>query len=492
MRLSLRRRGVFALVSVAAYIVVAGLALDSERQNLRSLSLELEELHSKDVALGRTIHALHHSLIRAKELAASDGLRDSGADDIALDLELVHSGLIEVRAYSPAAAPDVERVEALVARLRRQSSPELLAAVDQLEDDLDKRLTVVENELHAARGAVWERYHRSYDRMTLIGVMVNLVGVIVLGALVTIFFSRLTWDINKLKERATAIVTGYRGPALRVTRGDEVGDLMAAVNHMQTELREHEQKLEIAREQHYHREKMAAMGSLASAVAHEINNPIAAIAGIAQAMTTAQKTGRGADSKVVMDGPGMILEQAQRISVISRQIAEFTRPPADKPAMIDVNAVIRSTCKFVQYDRRLRNVELDLALYKELPAVVAIADHVTQVLMNLLINAADALADLTDRKPAIRISTYRGNNEVVMTVTDNGHGMDSETLARAFDEAFTTKPAGNGRGLGLFLCRSLLERSGGRIELQSKVGDGTTAIVRFPLRPATITTDARC
>jgi signal transduction histidine kinase len=158
--------------------------------------------------------------------------------------------------------------------------------------------------------------------------------------------------------------------------------------------------------------------------------------------------------------------------------------------MIDVNAVIRSTCKFVQYDRRLRNVELDLPLYKELPAVVAIADHVTQVLMNLLINAADALADLTDRKPAIRVATYRGNNEVVMTVTDNGRGMDSETLGRAFEEAFTTKSAGNGRGLGLFLCRSLLERSGGRIELQSTVGDGTTAIVRFPLRPATIAVDA--
>ena len=490
MRLSLRRRGVFALVSVAAYIVVAGLALDGERQHLRSLSIELEELHGKDVALGRTLHALHHSLLRARELEASDGLHDSSADDIALDLELVHSGLIEVRKYSSAVAPDVERVESLLTRLRQQSSLELVAAVDQLEESLDKRLTAVENELHAARRAIWERYHLSYDRMTLIGVMVNLVGVIVLGALVTMFFSRLTWDINKLKDRAMAIVKGYRGPGLGATRGDEVGDLMAAVDQMQTELREREQKLEIAREQHYHREKMAALGSLASAVAHEINNPIAAIAGVAQAMAAAHKTGRGADTRVVVDGPGMILEQAQRISAISRQIAEFTRPAANKPSMIDVNAVISSTCKFVKYDRRLRNVELELALYKELPAVVAIADHVTQVLMNLLINSADALVDLTERKPSIRISTYRGNGEVVMTVTDNGHGMDSETLERAFDEAFTTKPAGEGRGLGLFLCRALLERDGGRIELHSKVGEGTTSIVRFPLRPASKANEA--
>ncbi|MGB2816721.1 MAG: ATP-binding protein, partial [Burkholderiaceae bacterium] len=275
-----------------------------------------------------------------------------------------------------------------------------------------------------------------------------------------------------------------------VTRSDELGGLMQSIADMQSELRQHEQKSEVARELRFHQEKMAAVGWMAAVVAHEINNPIAAIAGIAQAMTAAQKTGRGADSKVVVEGPAMILEQAQRISVISRQIAEFTQPPANKPAMIDVNAIIRSTCKFVQYDRRLRSVELDLDLYKELPAVVAIADHVTQVLMNLLINAADALADVTARKPAIRIATYRGNDEVVMTVADNGGGMDSETLARAFDEAFTTKSADNGRGLGLFLCRSLLERSGGRIELQSTVGDGTTAIVRFPLRPATIAIDA--
>jgi signal transduction histidine kinase len=381
-------------------------------------------------------------------------------------------------------------VEKLTAELRKRPTPELLVAVDELEDDLDKRLTVVENELHAARTAVWERYHRAYDRMTLIGVIVNLVGVIVLGTLVTMFFSRLAWDIGKLKERARAVVTGYRGPELAVTRHDEVGDLMEAVNHMQTELRERDQKLEVVREQHYHREKMAAMGSLASAVAHEINNPIAAIAGVAQAMAAAQKTGRGAESKVVVEGPAMILEQAQRISAISRQVAEFTRPPANTPAMIDVNAVIRSTCKFVQYDRRLRNVELDLALYKELPAVLAIADHVTQVLMNLIINAADALTGVTGRKPTIRIATYRGNDEVVMTVIDNGRGMDSETLARAFEEAFTTKSAGEGRGLGLFLCRSLLERSGGRIDLQSTPGEGTTATVRFPQRPATISIDA--
>lgn len=489
LRLSLRRRGAFVLVTVVAYIAIAALLLDGERQRLRALSLELEELHEKDSALSKTTNALNHSIIRAKELAATGGLAGSGADDIALDLELVHSGLSALQRYSPGLAPELVRVEQLIERLRHRPAPDVLDAVNQLDDDLDRYITQVDTELHQARRDAWSRYHRTYDRMTLVGVMVNLVGVVVFGALVIAFFSRLTWDIRKAKDRATQVAAGYRGPPLEVARGDEVGDLMAAINDTQTELRERERKLELARERHYHREKMAAMGSLASAVAHEINNPIAAIAGIAQAMASAHRTGRGKDSKAVVEGPEMILEQAQRISAISRQIAEFTRPPTEKPAMIDLNALVRSTCRFIQYDRRLRRVEIELDLYTQLPAIVGIADHLTQVLMNLLINAADALVAVADRKPVITVATWTGNGEVVLTVTDNGPGMAADTLARAFDESFTTKAADAGRGLGLFLCRSLLERSSASIQLQSVPGEGTTAIVRLPLRPATIVKD---
>lgn len=492
MRLSLRGRGVLALIVVAVYIVVGGLALNNERQYLRSLALELEHLHEKDAALGQAMHALHHSEIRSQSLSAAEVLVGPGADEIARDLELVRAELVNVARNSPATASEIGRVERLVDELRRRPTPQLRTVVDQLLGDIDQRLSALDSELHAARSGIWTRYHRAYDRMTLVGVMINLVGIIVFGALVTLFLSRLTWDIDKAKNRATAIVGGYRGPPLAVTRNDEVGDLMTAINHTQTELREREQKLEIAREIQFHREKMAAMGSLASAVAHEINNPIAAIVGVAQAMAAAQRSGRSVHADATKDGPEMILQQAQRVAGISRQIAEFTRPPTEKPAMIDVNAVTRSTCRFAQYDRRLRNVEIELALDKELPAAFAVADHLTQVLMNLLINAADALAGIDGRAPAIRIATRQDGGEFVMTVADNGRGMDAATLERAFDQDFTTKPTGAGRGLGLFLCRSLLQRHGGRIDIDSTPDEGTTVTVRYPLRPAPADKEAAC
>jgi two-component system, NtrC family, sensor kinase len=300
---------------------------------------------------------------------------------------------------------------------------------------------------------------------------------IVFGAIMIAFFRRLAWDIVRLQERASHIVGGYRGAPLEIGRSDEVGALMAAVNHMQLELRQREQKLEMAREQHSHREKMAALGSLARAIAHEINNPIAAISGLAQSMSETP-AGRGAASP-----PRLILEQAQRISTITRQVSEFARPRAARVELLDLNGLVRTTCRFIAYDERFRNVKLELALDEGLPAVKAVADHVTQVLMNLLINAADAVDGLKDRGACIEVATSAAPGEAVLRVADNGVGMDAETLRRAFEESFSTKPGTTGRGLGLFICRELLDRFGGRIELASTRGSGTTATVRLPLRP---------
>jgi len=179
----------------------------------------------------------------------------------------------------------------------------------------------------------------------------------------------------------------------------------------------------------------------------------------------------------------MILTQTERIGAISRQIAEFTSAPVTEPALFDLNGVVRNTCTFVGYDRRLRGVKLGLELDPTLPAAFGVADHVTQVLINLVINAADALEGITERAPVIRVVTRHEGDWAVLTVEDNGCGMDAEVQARAFEQMFTTKPACRGRGLGLFMCKSLVERDDGRIGLTSEPGAGTTVRVHLPLQP---------
>jgi C4-dicarboxylate-specific signal transduction histidine kinase len=111
--------------------------------------------------------------------------------------------------------------------------------------------------------------------------------------------------------------------------------------------------------------------------------------------------------------------------------------------------------------------------------VTAIADHLIQVLMNLLINASDALEDVTERKPLISVATGADGDVVWISVNDNGVGMDAKILAHAFEKSFTTKPLGRGRGLGLFLCKALLEEGGHRIEMTSTINVGTMVCIRL-------------
>ena len=226
---------------------------------------------------------------------------------------------------------------------------------------------------------------------------------------------------------------------------------------------------------------MAAVGSLAAAVAHEINNPIAAIQGVAESIR-----GNCENSHCGNLGthchPDMILTHTRRIAQITRQLADLTSARSVEAEWVDLNSLLRSTASFVSFDRRLRHSRLDLELDPAVPAVWSVPDHITQVAMNLVLNAADAIAEVTGREGRVAIATRPNGEFVRFEVSDNGTGMEPGVLARAFEEAFTTKPAGRGSGIGLFMCKTLIERAGGRIAIASRPGEGTRVEVDLPTR----------
>jgi signal transduction histidine kinase len=230
---------------------------------------------------------------------------------------------------------------------------------------------------------------------------------------------------------------------------------------------------------------MAAVGSMAAAIGHEVSNPIAAIAGVAQYLIDETRADDHRVSRLAHEFSVQILKQTERISLIMRQLASLTRPHSPRPELLDLNQLAQSTGSFISYDKRFRGIEFEYALDPELPAVTAVADHITQVLMNLLINAADAMESVPrDGQARIRVTTRRTGDTVRLEVADTGHGMAPEVLARAFEESFSTKPAGRGRGIGLYLCKTLIEQHHGRIELASRIGEGTTVSVFLPLQSA--------
>jgi two-component system NtrC family sensor kinase len=478
-KFTLRAKGILAFIALAAYLGSVGFMLSQERAKFLRFAVELEQVYSQESALAKASYAVSHFMLKWQErFFSSSDLDPAFEEQVALDVELAQAGLLVMLDSYPELTKDIDRMNRDVARLRAEPSRSSMIWLRDHARELNERLDQLTRQLRARKDLLWDKYRREYATMSVNAALMGAIGAVVFGAAMTLFLTRLARDIQKLAARALDIVSGYRGPPVRVTRQDEVGDLMEAVNHMQSKLRQWEQQLEVAQEQRFHKEKMAAIGSLAAAVAHEINNPIAAIAGIAQSMKDARYA---AGSNTGSEQPDLILAQTQRIATISRHIAELTAPHPPEAELLDLNALVRNTCTFIGYDKRFQNIRLALELDAQIPAVTAIADHLTQILMNLVINAADALEDISRSSPTITVATNASQDEVVITVNDNGKGMDRDVLGRAFEKSYTTKPPHKGRGLGLFLCKSLIEDSGNRIELESTPNIGTTARIHLSL-----------
>jgi two-component system, NtrC family, sensor kinase len=485
-RMSLRTKGVWVMVLFLVYTLSAGFIMGRERNTLYADIQRLEGVHAEEerqfslnMLVTRAILIVNDSYYAA-DVETAAGLK-TAVRNVVVQLDAILTGLGKVVQVYPNLLGDVVALQGNLEDMTSKSPSR--AAIADVRANLHKlvlSLDQVTNSIQSRKQTVLERYRDTFDSLSLTWSFTAAIGVVFLGSLVMVFVTRLAWDIRRVQDRALAIVEGYRGKPLTVTRYDELGALMGAVNKMQLELRQHEIQMELIRQQRFHKEKMVAIGSLASVVAHEINNPLSAIVGAAQSMSDLRNAQLG-NEELYAEQAEIILAQAKRVMNITRQISEFSRPQSVEPELLDLNHLVRGTVKFTSFDRRFSSVELDLDLDAQLPAVYAIGDHLTQVIMNLLINAVDAVEGRTDPKPRIVVSTGLQDGWVVLKVIDNGTGMDKTTLARVFEEFFTTKPLGKGSGIGLAISQSLIEASGGIINIESELGSGTTVTIRLPI-----------
>ncbi len=482
--LTLRTKGVLALAVLISYVALVGWFLTHARHELYDIVQQLEANYAKQAFLTPTFNTLAHTLVETQAILSSPQYAEGrfpAYGQLTVHMEPMRGGLDKAQEMFPLLAQDIVDLEQAIASVSASPNGRHLAEVRNSEQRLIAKLHDILTALQARSAELAERYHSTQQYISVIAVSANVVGAGVSFAVILVFFTRLAKDIKRLQDRAVAVVAGYAGEPLVNNRRDEIGGLIGAVNRMQVDLRRWEQQREISGQQRIHQEKMAAVGSLAAAIGHEVNNPIAAISGVAQVMIDETKGDNRKMSKVVHDFAAQILQQTQRIELIMRQMAMLTRPHSPDPELLDLNALIQSTCSFICFDKRFRGIQFEQDLDREIPAVMLVADHITQILMNLLINAADAMdhADGAGR-PRIHISTRLVGSDLHLVVADTGRGMSPEVLAKAFEESFTTKPAGSGRGIGLFLCKTLIEAMGGRIELASKQGVGTTATLFLP------------
>lgn len=476
---SLRSKAVWTVVVLFAYFILVTLVITYERDIMLNSVTRLQEKHEQEERLVALNMAVSRTVLAVNENYFSPHVGDA-AKVLVLEVEAIMPGLNRLQPAYPMIGNDLTGLQRAIDELSNNPSRATIADLRGSLHRLVIELDAITNDVNARKQRLLNDYRRAFNRVTVEWAIFGVLAIAILGGFILIFFRRLAQDIETVRERAVDIVRGYRGDPLEKTRSDELGALMDAVNQMQQELRQRESQIEISRQQYFHKEKMAAIGSLAAAVAHEINNPLSAIVGVAQAI---DHECQAQDCAVYGVGchPGMILDQAKRVMQITRQISEFSVPQSQEPELLDINGLLRSTVNFVKFDRRFRLLELDLSLDSSLPAVCAIADHLVQVAMNLLINAADALQGKAEPPPKIRLVTSQRGGMVVVDVSDNGTGIDPAHVGLVFNEHFTTKGPGRGSGLGLALCRSLIRAAGGEITIASTLGLGTTVTVALPI-----------
>jgi PAS domain S-box-containing protein len=231
-------------------------------------------------------------------------------------------------------------------------------------------------------------------------------------------------------------------------------------------------------------DRLANMGLLAAGVAHEINNPLASVLFNLETLTQelpglAAAVEPGCLSDLV-ERAREALVGAQRINTISRAIGTFARVEGTERSRVDVNHAIQCATTMAFNDIRFRaKLVLELG---ELPSVWASEGKLSQVFLNLLINAAQAIGDGSLERNQIRIRTWTEGENVWAEVEDTGAGIPSEKLGRIFEPFFTTKPIGTGSGLGLSICRDIVTEFGGDIGVRSELGKGTRFLVRLPVR----------
>jgi signal transduction histidine kinase len=481
---SFAQRGSQILGGLVIYLILATVVIAWERKLLFESVHELEAVHQQEEHQLALNYAVSNAILTVNENYFSEDIA-TAARQLNLELDGVVSKLLGMPGVQGELGSHIASLKRFSLELQQSPSRATIAELRGELHQLVLRLDDMTTAIRENKRTILDGYRHVFGRITIELLVVMIFGVLTIGGVSSIFFRRLSRDIGLVKARAGEIVRGYRGSPLQVTRQDELGVLMSAVNEMEAELKSREDELELSRQKRFHTEKMAAVGSLAAAVAHEINNPLAAIVGLAENLVSERKlgrnSGRSADHQI-----DLILEQARRVMTITRQIGEFSLQRPLEPAFIDLNTLIKSTCKFISFDKRFRGVALKQELADNLPALFVVSDHIVQVLMNLLINAADALEERRDFVPTIVVATRLEGASVVLTVSDNGPGIASEHLGKVFDPHFTTKPPGRGSGLGLSLCRSLVQQDGGDIEVISVFGQGATVQIALPIPAETV------
>ncbi len=334
----------------------------------------------------------------------------------------------------------------------------------------------------------------------LAGISVGVILALAIG--VGILLQRLIYlPLKDLESGAKKLSAGFLNHEIPIRSTDEFGRVAASFNLMTAALKKsmadmHDlvqtleskveartQELRVAEAEVAQGEKLASVGLLASGVAHELNNPLTGVLTFTSLLR--RKLPDGSQDAEDLD---LVIRETKRCASIIRRLLDFAREKVPVKGFFDLNQLVEETVRFVDRPASLQQVEIKTALDPSLPQVWGDADLIKQVLLNILVNAEQAI----EGTGTITV-TSRAFNEpaatpgmvpvpmVEVVVTDTGCGIPEANLQRIFDPFFTSKEVGKGTGLGLSVSYGIIRAHGGKIKVESAVGEGTSLRISLPI-----------
>ncbi|HZF01235.1 MAG TPA: ATP-binding protein, partial [Methylomirabilota bacterium] len=309
---------------------------------------------------------------------------------------------------------------------------------------------------------------------------VSLLAILFSAAMVWFFVNKATKPFSELRQGAEAVGRGDFNQRILVTSRDECGQLALVFNRMTENLQQSHSQLEKTvetlkntQEHLVQREKLSAIGEFVAGVAHELNNPMAAVVGFSELL---KKETQNEKCQLFSD---RIFQAAMRCKKIVQSLLSFARRDKPRREPVSMNDLVETVLDIVGYSLRTGNIEMVRQFDPNLPMVMADSHQMQQVLLNIIGNAQQAM-EASQPYGRIKITTETCLPNIRVTIEDNGPGIAQENMPRLFDPFFTTKEVGKGTGLGLSLCYGFVKEHGGSITPSSELGKGATFVIELP------------
>jgi len=312
-------------------------------------------------------------------------------------------------------------------------------------------------------------------RELLKNLIVVSLALLIMSVIVSLFGARvITQPLERLSGATRVVAKGQYDIQLESSSRDEIDDLAQSFNQMASELDSREKALKGAQAALVQSEKMAAFGQLGAGIAHEIKNPLAGILGLTQLSLR----------KIEQDSPlaknlSIIEKETNRCTTIIQNLLRFARQEKVAFEEVEINRVVEDSMAIVEHQLEMNRVSLKKNLAPDLPLISGNANQIQQVLINLMINAQQAMEG---RSGDVSVKTSNHNSRYIqIQVRDTGPGIPEDLQAKIFEPFFTTKDVGKGTGLGLSVSYGIIQDHGGDIQVKSALGKGTAFNISLPL-----------